>query len=172
MDGIGIILTIIVINIIYVSLFTIRLIFVMKGQRVLASVISTVEVFIYLMGLNIALANIDKPINLLAYCLGWGSGVYLGSKIEEWLALGYTTFQIVVDSTEGSLAETLRQEGFGVTSWFAEGRQGGRLVMLVLVKRSNEKKLLKTLEELAPRAFTISYDPRYFRGGFWAKRLR
>lgn len=165
------ILTIIVINIVYVSLFTIRLIFVMKGQRLLASILSTVEVFTYLMGLNIALANIDKPLNLIAYCLGWGSGVYLGSKIEEWLALGYVTFQIVVDSSESNLPETLRQKGFGVTSWLAQGREGGRLTMLVLVKRSNEKKLLKTVEELAPRAFLISYDPRYFRGGFWAKRL-
>src|SRR5699024_5763191 len=148
-----------------------RLIFVMKGQRILASVLSTVEVFTYLMGLNIALANIDKPLNLLAYCLGWGTGVFLGSKIEEWLALGYVTFQIVVDSSENTLAEELRQRGFGVTSWVAEGREGGRLTMLVLVKRSNEKKLLKTIEELAPRAFLISFDPRYFRGGFWAKRL-
>jgi len=172
MDGIGIIFTIIVINIVYVSLFTVRLIFVMKGQRLLASLLSTIEVFVYLMGLNIVLANIDKPLNLLAYCLGWGSGVYLGSKIEEWLALGYVTFQIVVDSSESSLPETLRQKGFGVTSWLAEGREGGRLTMLVLVKRSNEKKLLKTVEELAPKAFLISYDPRYFRGGFWTKRMQ
>ena len=172
MDGLGIIITIVVINIVYVSLFTVRLIFVMKGQRLLASILSTVEVFVYLIGLNIVLANIDKPLNLIAYCLGWGSGVYLGSKIEEWLALGYVTFQIVVDSSESSLPETLRQRGYGVTSWFAEGREGGRLAMLVLVKRSNEKKLLKTVEELAPRAFLISYDPRYFRGGFWTKKMQ
>lgn len=172
MDGLSMILVIIAINIVYVSLFTVRLIFVMKGQRLLASVLSAVEVFTYIIGLNIALANIDKPLNLLAYCFGWGSGVYLGSKIEEWLALGYVTFQIVVDSSESNLPETLREKGFGVTSWLAEGREGSRLTMLVLVKRSNEKKLLKTIEELAPRAFLISYDPRYFRGGFWAKTLR
>ncbi|MEW9670401.1 DUF2179 domain-containing protein [Ammoniphilus sp. 3BR4] len=172
MSGLGIIATIFVINIVYVSLFTVRLIFVMKGQRMLASFLSMVEVFVYLIGLNIVLANIDKPLNLAAYCIGWGTGVYLGSKIEEWLALGYVTMQIVVDSSETKLASILRAKGYGVTSWLAEGKEGHRLTMLVLAKRSNEKKLLSTVEELAPKAFLISYDPRYFKGGFWTKRLR
>nr|WP_026021577.1 DUF2179 domain-containing protein [Paenibacillus senegalensis] len=167
-----IILTIIVINIIYVSLSTVRLILVMKARRVLATFISMVEVFVYLMGLTIVLNNIDNPLNIVAYCVGWGSGVWLGIKIEEWMALGYSILQIVVDSGSTSLAVTLRERGFGVTSWLAEGKDGPRLVMQVLAKRANEKKLLKSINELAPKAFVISYEPRYFRGGFWTKRLR
>ena len=48
MDPISMVLTIIVINVVYVSLFTVRLMFVMKGRTLLASFISVVEVFIYL----------------------------------------------------------------------------------------------------------------------------
>ncbi|WP_392392034.1 DUF2179 domain-containing protein [Paenibacillus senegalensis] len=157
---------------IYVSLSTVRLILVMKARRVLATFISMVEVFVYLMGLTIVLNNIDNPLNIVAYCVGWGSGVWLGIKIEEWMALGYSILQIVVDSGSTSLAVTLRERGFGVTSWLAEGKDGPRLVMQVLAKRANEKKLLKSINELAPKAFVISYEPRYFRGGFWTKRLR
>lgn len=171
MSGLSMIVTIVVINIIYVSLFTIRLLFVMKGQKVLASLISVVEVFVYLIGLNIVLDNIDKPHNLIAYCLGWGTGVYLGSKIEEWLALGYITVQITIDQKTMKVPDLLREKGFGVTSWPAEGRDGHRIVMQVLAKRSNEKKLMQTIETIAPSAFVISYEPRYFRGGFWTKRL-
>jgi len=171
MDGFSMILIIFVINIVYVSFFTVRMIFTFKGQRMLASLISVVEVFVYLMGLNIVLDNIDKPLNLLAYCIGWGTGVYLGSKIEEWLALGYIALQIVVDSKDQALPQKLREKGFGVTSWLGEGKDGHRLVMQVLAKRSNEKKLISTIEEIAPKAFVISYDPRYFKGGFWTKRL-
>ncbi|EGL16386.1 MULTISPECIES: DUF2179 domain-containing protein [Paenibacillus] len=165
------ILTIIVINIAYVSLSTIRMILVMKARRLLAASISTVEIFIYLMGLNIVLKNIDDPVNIIAYCVGWGAGVWLGIRIEGWLALGYTTLQIVVDYTETTLPDTLRNKGYGVTHWVAEGRDGPRLVMQVLAKRSLEKKLLSTLHELAPKAFVISYEPRFFRGGFWTRRL-
>jgi len=172
MNALETIAVIIVMNIVYVSLFTIRIILVMKSRRFLASFISMFEVFVYLMGLNIVLNNIDKPLNLAAYCLGWGTGVWLGIKIEEWLALGYSTLQIVVDYESQTLPRLLREQGFGVTSWMAEGKDGPRLMMEVLTKRSQEKHLLKLIQDMAPKAFVISYEPRTFRGGFWTKRLR
>ncbi|ALS21737.1 MULTISPECIES: DUF2179 domain-containing protein [Paenibacillus] len=172
MNGLEIVSTIVVMNVVYVSLFTIRIILVMKARRLLAALISMAEVFIYLMALNIVLKNIDEPINLAAYCLGWGAGVWLGIKIEEWLALGYTTLQIVVDHEANLLPLQLREKGFGVTSWLAEGRDGPRLVMQVLAKRNQEKNLMKLIENIAPKAFVISYEPRTFRGGFWTKILK
>ncbi len=172
MFGLGMIATIIIINVTYVTLYTIRLIFTMKAQRTLASALSIVEVFIYIVGLNIVLENIDKPLNILAYCIGYGLGVFLGSKIEEWIALGYVTLQIVVDNENTNLPNVLRERGYGVTSWLGDGRDGPRLVMQVLAKRKNEKKLYDTINEIAPRAFVVSYEPRFFKGGFWTKRVR
>ncbi len=165
------ILIIIVINVTYVAMFTLRMILVLKGQKLLASLLSMVEVFIYLMGLTIVLDNLDKPLNILAYCVGFGTGVYLGSKIEEMLALGYVMVQIVIDSDEGNVGQMLRDKGYGVTSWLADGRDGKRLVMQVLAKRSNEKKLLKAIENLSPKAFVISYEPKMFKGGFWVRKI-
>lgn len=165
------VLTIILINVVYVSLFTLRMIFVIKGQKFLASLLSMAEVFIYLMGLNIVLQNLDKPLNIAAYCAGFGLGVYIGSRIEEYLALGYVTVQVIVDSLESDLPLKLREYGYGVTSWPADGKDGKRLVMQVLAKRSNEHQLMDILSALSPKAFIISYEPKKFKGGFWVKRL-
>jgi uncharacterized protein YebE (UPF0316 family) len=172
MKELDIILIIVAINITYVSLFTLRIIMVMKSQLALASFLSMLEVFVYLMGLKIVLDQMDKPLNIAAYCIGWGFGVWTGSKIEEKLALGYITLQAVVDSDRQELPLNLRKLGFGVTHWLADGKDGPRLVMQVLAKRSHEKRLLGALTELAPKAFIISYEPKYFRGGFWTKRLK
>lgn len=172
MNAVQMVLVIIVMNMVYVSLSTIRMILVMKSRQGLATVISMFEVFIYLMALNIVLSNIDKPINLIAYCLGWGGGVWLGIKIEGWLALGYSNFQIIVDHTETKLPHLLREKGYGVTTWIGDGRDGQRLVMQVLAKRKNEKKLLDDLYKVAPKAFILSYEPRSFKGGFWTKKLK
>lgn len=171
MNALQMILIIAVINISYVSLFTMRIILMMKSYVVLASALSMLEVLTYLIGLNIVLGNIDKPLNIAAYCIGWGLGVWTGSKIEAKLALGYVTLQAVVDRNERQLVDSLRARGFGVTNWIADGKDGPRLVMQVLAKRSNEKKLMDAFQELAPRAFIISYEPKYFKGGFWTKRL-
>lgn len=165
-------LAIILINVVYVSLNTLRMIFVIKGQRILSSILSMVEVFVYLMGLNIVLQNLDKPLNIAAYCVGFGLGIYIGSRIEEYLALGYVTLQVIVDSFECEIPTKLREQGYGVTAWSADGKDGKRLVMHVLAKRTNERQLMEMLETLSPKAFIISYEPKNFKGGFWVKRLQ
>jgi uncharacterized protein YebE (UPF0316 family) len=147
------------------------MIMVMKGQTLSASLLSTVEIFVYLMGLSIVLDNLDNPYNIAAYCIGWGVGVYTGSKIEEVLALGYVTVQVVIDSAEIQTPILLREKGYGVTSWLANGKDGQRLIMQVLAKRTNERKLYQTIQEISPKAFVISYEPKFFKGGFWTKRI-
>lgn len=167
----GLILLIICINIVYVSFNTLRTIFVIKGKRLLASTLAIFEVGIYLIGLSIVLKNLDSPLKIVAYCLGYGAGVYIGSRIEQSLALGYLNVQVIVDSEGCNLPGILREKGYGVTAWTAEGRDGTRLVLQVLAKRSNEKNLLKLLHELSPNAFVISYEPKNFVGGFWTKNV-
>lgn len=133
--------------------------------------LAMIEVFVYIMGLSIVLKNLGNTWNLIAYCVGYGTGVFMGSKIEEWLALGYVTVQIVVDSSKNELIPRLREQGYGVTCWLGDGRDGKRLVMQVLAKRSNEKRLYKTIQEITPKPFAISYEPKFFRGGFWVKHI-
>jgi len=137
-----------------------------------ASGISVFEVGIYLVGLSIVLQNLDSPINIAAYCLGYGAGVYIGSRIEQALALGYINVQIIVDSTDNDLPKVLRKKGYGVTSWYAEGKDGLRIVLLVLAKRNNEKKLMELLSGICPSAFIVAYEPQNFVGGFWSKSIK
>ncbi|SDN45885.1 Uncharacterized protein YebE, UPF0316 family [Psychrobacillus sp. OK028] len=165
----SIVLLIIVINVTYMTLTTLRLILVIKGYRVIASFLSMAEVFVYLMGLTMVLDNLDKPLNIIAYCIGWGLGVYLGSIIENRLALGYVVFEVIVDSIEIELASRIRSKGYGVTSWVADGMGGKRLCMKVLAKRKNEQKLKNYIMSISPKAFIISYEPTRFNGGFLVK---
>lgn len=165
------VLLIVAINITYVTLTTIRFILMIKGLREYASFLSIIEVFVYIMGLSIILENLDSYWNIAAYCIGYGMGVYLGSIIEEKLALGYITAEVIVDSEKDDLKEIFRKSGFGVTSWFGEGRDGRRLVMLVLAKRNRQKELMKLIDNSCPNAFVVFQEPKYFQGGFWVGRL-
>jgi uncharacterized protein YebE (UPF0316 family) len=167
----SIILIIIAVNIIYVSLFTLRVILVIKGYKVFASFLSMAEVFVYLMGLTIVLDNLDNPINIAAYCFGWGLGVFIGSKIESYLALGYIVMEVIVEPPDYDLTEEIREHGYGVTSWLADGKDGKRLVMKILAKRNREQKLKSLVTSFAPKAFMISYEPSQFNGGFLLKRV-
>ncbi|MGI1660183.1 MAG: DUF2179 domain-containing protein [Desulfitobacterium sp.] len=160
------ILLIMTINIIYVSLTTVRFILMIKGLKEWASLLSIIEVFVYLSGLTIILNNLNSYWNIAAYCIGYGIGVYLGSRIEERLALGYITAQVIVDSLDDPLPLILRERGFGVTTWVGDGRDEKRLVMLVLTKRNRQKELMDIVDQSTLNSFILFHEAKSFRGGF------
>ncbi|OWZ83546.1 DUF2179 domain-containing protein [Natranaerobius trueperi] len=166
------VLIILIINVVYVSLSTIRMLFTLKGQRYSAAVISSFETFIYVLGLGLVLDNLDEIQNLFAYAGGFALGVVVGTKIEEKLALGYITVKVISKYTDYSFSEMLREKGYGVTEWIANGRDGERLVMEILTSRKDQKELYNNVIAFDPEAFVISYDPQHFRGGFWVSNLR
>ncbi|MDR1322388.1 MAG: DUF2179 domain-containing protein [Gracilibacteraceae bacterium] len=166
------ILFIVGINILYVAATTIRMILMIKGMRKRAALLSVVEVFIYISGLSVILSNLNSPWNLIAYCGGYGAGVYIGCFIEEKMALGYVTAHVIINSAESELTNLLRQHRFGVTSWIGEGRDGPRLIMMVLAKRSRQKELERLIDSSCPHAFVFFDEPKNMRGGFWSAKLR
>ncbi len=163
---------ILIINIVYVSFFTIRMILTLKGQRYLAAGLSTVEVVIYVVGLGLVLENLNEIQNLIAYAVGYGIGVIVGMKIEEKLALGYITINVITKEYDLDLPKALREKGYGVTDWAAHGLEGDRMAMQILTPRKYELKLYQTIKELDPKAFIIAFEPKAIHGGFWVKTVK
>lgn len=165
----GILAFIFVIQIVYVSFFTLRMILTLKGQKYFAAVLSMFEITIYVLGLSVVLKYVNQPISLIVYAVGYGLGVLVGSWIEGRIALGYITMKVIVNDPESSMASSLRENGYGVTSWIGSGRDGHRLVFEVLAKRKNQKKLYDTILKLDPKAFIVVTEPVLLHGGFWAR---
>ncbi|MEH7444287.1 DUF2179 domain-containing protein [Heyndrickxia sp. MSNUG] len=163
---------ILIINIVYVSFFTIRMILTLKGQRYLAAGLSTIEVVVYVVGLGLVLDNLNEIQNLIAYAVGYGIGVIVGMKIEEKLALGYITINVITKEYDLDLPKVLREKGYGVTDWAANGLEGDRMALQILTPRKYELKLYQTIKELDPKAFIIAYEPKSIHGGFWVKSVR
>ncbi|MFC5713900.1 DUF2179 domain-containing protein [Thalassorhabdus alkalitolerans] len=171
-NAVTMIIIILIINIVYVTLFTIRMIFTLKGQRYFAAGVSIIEIIIYVIGLGLVLDNLDQIANLIAYAIGYGTGVIVGMKIEEKLALGYITVNVITKEYEPDIPNALRDKGYGVTNWVAYGREGERLMMQILTSRKSEAVLYQTVKQLDPKAFIISHEPKAFFGGFWVKGVR
>lgn len=163
---------ILIINIIYVSFSTVRMILTLKGQRYMAAIVSMFEITIYILGLSLVLDNLNEIQNIIAYAVGFGIGVIVGTIIEEKLALGYITVNVVSSNPDIEFTKTLRQKGFGVTSWSSYGMEGDRLSMQILTPRKYELKLYEEINKIDPKAFIISFEPRRIHGGFWVKQVR
>ncbi|MGN8646698.1 DUF2179 domain-containing protein [Gracilibacillus sp. HCP3S3_G5_1] len=171
-NAIMMVVIIMTINIVYVSLSTLRVILTLKGRRYVAGTIGTFEIVIYTLGLGLVLDNLGEIQNLIAYGLGYGLGVIIGSKIEEKLALGYITVNVISSDPNISFTKQLRDKGYGVTSWYAYGMDGDRLAMQILSPRKYELHLYETIKTIDPKAFIIAYEPKQIYGGFWVKQVK
>ncbi|MBG9982037.1 DUF2179 domain-containing protein [Aerococcaceae bacterium DSM 111020] len=160
------------INLLYITLNTIRTILVLRGYRKLAPFISMIEIIIYTLGLSMVMQYLSNPVYLVAYAIGYGIGIYIGMLIEDKLALGYSVVHIITNSMDHTLAENLRTLGYGVTIQSGYGRDGGRLILMAMTPRSAERKLYEAIDELSPHAFYYSSEAKYIQGGFLSKRIK
>ena len=168
----GMLITIFTINVVYVTLNTLRMMLTMKGYQLVAPFIAMAEIAVWVVGLGLVLDNLDNILNIVVYSLGFGTGIYVGMKIEDKLALGHIVVTVIVPENGWDIAEEIRGEGFGVTISQAYGREGTRYVLEILTPRSNERILYRLIHEIESKAFIISYEPRYINGGFWTKRMK
>lgn len=137
-----------------------------KGYRYIAAAVSCMDILIYVVALKIVLDNLEHPINLIVYCLSYGIGILVGIKLEEWLALGFIAVQVITSRYNQELAPLLRQKGYGVTGWLADGMEGERLYLSIMVARRLQSRLYAEILSFDPQAFIVSYEPKYFMGGF------
>lgn len=157
-------------RIIDVSLGTIRMIFVIRGDKFPAAVIGFFEIMVYTLALGMVVGALNNPVKLLVFCTGFSLGILVGSVIEEKLALGYRGIQVVIDREHAGMAEDLRQEGYPVTCWEATGKEGCKLVLNIFVKRNLANALTEKIYEKDPHAFIVFMEPKHFRGGYIKKK--
>lgn len=157
---------------VFVSMSTVRWILLVRGRRWLAASISLFEMSLQVLALSLVVTQIrENPLNVVAYASGHAAGSLIGSKVEETLAIGYHVFQIITRPATG-LADRLRALGFGVTSWGAEGREGGREVLMVVARRRFAHDLYAVLDQVDPHAFVVRLEPQAFRGGYLLRFIR
>jgi len=112
-----------------VSLGTMRTIMVVRGQRLYAAAIGFFEVSIYIVALGKIFSTLDNPLSIVVYAAGYATGNFVGSLIEEKLAVGVLTVQVITMKAPLELTELLRNEGYGVTVIEGQGREGTRYIL-------------------------------------------
>lgn len=166
------IILILLLQLIYVPVFTLRTIFLVKNMILIAAFLGVMESLIYVFGLSIVFSGEQEPITLVVYALGFGIGMLVGGAIENKLAIGYNNIVVNLMEKNMSLINYLRDEGFGVTLYEGEGRDSKRYRLDILTKRSREDELIQIVEDYEPKAFIISYEARRFRGGFLVNSMK
>lgn len=153
-----------------VSLATIRIVMVVRGQKLYAAAIGFFEMLIYITTLNLIVHNLNNPLNLVIYAAGYATGNYLGPTIEEKLAVGTVTVQVITMKYPHELTELLREKGYGVTIIEGQGREGIRYILQIILKRKCMQNLRTEIDKWDKNAFWTIFDARSTKGGFMLRK--
>ncbi len=143
-----------------VSIGTIRIIFVSRGERLLASVMGFIEVLIWIVVVSQIINNMGCWVNYLAYAAGFAIGNYLGITLENHLAMGMVAMRVITNKSADKLIENLKQEYHGVTSIAASGKSGEVRLLFAVIKRKDIPFFLKIVDKYNPRAYVSVEDVR------------
>jgi uncharacterized protein YebE (UPF0316 family) len=163
---------VIILQLVYVPILTLRTIFMVKNMSALAAFMGFLEALIYVFGLSIVFSGEQSYIVMIVYAAGFGAGLFVGGYVEQKLAIGYTSLTVNLQHKNEELINLLRENGYGVTVYVGEGRDSQRYRLDILTKRNREEELLELIETYEPKAFIISYEPRRFKGGFLVASMK
>lgn len=159
-------------KIVEVSLTTVRTVLITRGEKLYASIIGFVEVFIWLYIIGTVLVGInDQPLRMVAYALGFACGNYIGCVLEDKLALGLMTINAIVSEKDGeALAHILRAENVGVTLVEAEGLKEEKKMLILHVKRKRKCQIVKLIQNSGINAVISLMDTKTVYGGYGLRK--
>jgi uncharacterized protein YebE (UPF0316 family) len=141
-----------------VTFGTVRIIFVARGQKVLAPLLGFCEVFLWLLAMSQIMQNLSDWTCFFAFAFGFSLGNYFGIIIEKKLAMGMAVVQIITNRDADDLVDHLRAANFGVTSMDGHGATGKVQIVMSIVKRKQLPNVIELIETHSPGAFYAIKD--------------
>ena len=154
-------------RVIDMSLDTLRLLFVMRGRKLLAGGIGVIQATVFILAVSAVLKGPLDPLTVAGYALGFGTGVIIGMLAEQRLALGYSMLRVYSPTAGLVVAEALRAASFAVTEFVAHGRDGEITVINSAIARRDIAKAQDIVKHIDPGAFITVDEIQPLQRGYF-----
>ena len=138
------------------SLGTMRARLVSRNKPIYGALIGLIESAIWIVAVSQVINDIDKPILIAGYAIGFAAGTILGYYAERILGFGDVVIRVFTSIKSPSVAEALRDQGYGVTVINGEGRDGVVRIYWCIIPRRKLKSVLKIIKEITPDAYVTT----------------
>jgi len=154
-------------KVVEVALSTLRTTFINKGERKLGVIFGAGEILLWVIITSTVLNGLQEdPVKIVVYCLAFITGIMLGSKIEEKMAVGYTGIQIV-SLIDIELSKALWEAGYGVTILDGHSVDGNdRKLIFTQILRKDVPNALKLIKKVDPNAVISVSTINSIAGGY------
>ncbi|PRY09732.1 uncharacterized protein YebE (UPF0316 family) [Pontibacter ummariensis] len=143
-----------------VTLGTLRIVFISKGDKAIAPILGFLEVLIWLIAITQVMENLSNVASYLAWAGGFATGNFLGLRVEQKLALGQMVVRVITVEPADKLIERLKGRGYRLTCVDARGTRGKVNLLFMIVKRKKLDEVLGIIRDYNPQAFYTVEDVR------------
>ena len=156
-------------RIIDVSLSTLRIVYLMKGEKLFAASLGFFESMIWLIAISQIIQNVTNVSAYIGWAAGFALGNYFGLIIEERLAVGKLIVRVITAVEAQALIEKLKDSGYGVTHIDGQGTAGKVKLIFCVIQREQFERVVEIIHSFNPKAFYTVEDVRTAREGVFPK---
>lgn len=160
-------------KILEVTVSTIRMVLINRGERVKGTMVAFFDSILWLLITGTVLEGFQEdPLRMVVFAFAFAVGNYMGSWFEDKLAFGLSSVQVIVPEGPESvaLADSLREDNFAVTVIKGTGRNGNRDIQLLHLKRKRIAEAVSLINTMLPGAVVVVNDSKIISGGYISRK--
>ena len=144
-----------------VSLSSVRTMFVVKCNKIMASLIAFVEIFIWFYAAKEALvSNSTSLCIIVSYALGYATGTFIGTLINEKFISGIYSLKVSLKGVNEKMLKKLNSICLDVVSLKGKGKN----ILFLEVDKKNYKELVNNIYIIDKYASIVINDAKFIRG--------
>lgn len=138
------------------ALATLRLIVVSNGKKKLGAILQFVVTLIWIVLTGTVLMGLQKDIfKAIAFAFGALFGSYLGSVLEEKIALGTNVFMVEINRDKAQdLINNLENEKFKISK--IKSGNDGMVILMITGARKQTSKVVSIIKNIDDKAVILS----------------
>lgn len=136
------------------TLSTLRLIVVAKGKKIFGAILQFLIAFVWVITTGIVVHNIkDDPLKIVFFAFGSLIGSYLGSLIEEKIALGSDMITVLVNNHYSEkIIKKLENKNYLVSKIDAQRQNNSISILFIITEKKKRKDVINIIQSINKQA--------------------
>ena len=156
-----------------VSIQAVKTVCMVKGERAIATGLAFAECLIWGFVVSSVISSLSGNVFLLlSYCVGYASGLFIGSVIESKLAIGTSSVQMMVSKDHiEKVEEFLTDNQNGYTVLCGHGSKDEMYVVIMVLPRKSVRSTISKIREICDnKVFITTAEVSKFVGGYGIRK--
>ena len=156
-------------KIVEITIHSLKTCMMVKGQRLKAAGLGFVECAIWGLVISTIIGTLgDNIFLLLFYCVGYATGLFLGSTIEGKIALGTSNLELIAsDESTELITAYLKENNRGYTVFGGHGSKDKMNMIFIVLPRKETPKVLREIRRICDnKVFVVASEVSKYAGGY------